>query len=325
MGRKSLEYALPSMSPTTDSVIEVLKRRRAGERDDGYRVAVALEGGGLRGVVSGAMLIALHDLGFADHVDVYYGTSSGSINVTYFAAGGSWNALSVYYDHLTNGFVPRLPLVSRLDMDLLDRVMRFQVPLDVTALRRSTRDTRIVLTNVKDVRPEIVPIRNVDDPVSYLIAGSWLPLLAGRPVELKGRDYLDGGLLYADPTLAALDESCSHILAVNTTGEVAETHHSRRLRVAMKVLLNDWHRGLGDGYFNARREWDVLREHLSSNRSVRVNGSIVTRIRPAPGSHQVKRLTMDRALLLDGARVGYATIFSAFGEPQDDLYFSVTA
>lgn len=30
--------------------------------------------------------------------DALYGTSSGSINLAYFAAGGSWEALSLYYE-----------------------------------------------------------------------------------------------------------------------------------------------------------------------------------------------------------------------------------
>src|SRR4029077_15102667 len=48
-------------------VVEILEQRREagsvpGRRDDNARVALAVEGGGMRGIVSAAMLIALADL-----------------------------------------------------------------------------------------------------------------------------------------------------------------------------------------------------------------------------------------------------------------------
>ena len=58
-------------------VRQVLHERRAthskpGDRDDGYKMGLAIEGGGLRGVVSAAMLTFLEDLGYADAFDEVY-------------------------------------------------------------------------------------------------------------------------------------------------------------------------------------------------------------------------------------------------------------
>ena len=57
--------------PTTD----VLRSRLAtdsmpGNRSDGFRVALAVEGGGMRAVVSSGMLLALEQLGFGDAFDL---------------------------------------------------------------------------------------------------------------------------------------------------------------------------------------------------------------------------------------------------------------
>ena len=41
----------------------LIRRRLAGIRDDDARLVIAVEGGGMRGVVSGAMLLALGELG----------------------------------------------------------------------------------------------------------------------------------------------------------------------------------------------------------------------------------------------------------------------
>src|SRR5690242_15780491 len=87
-------------------VLEVLRARRdegslPGRRSDGAKVALAIEGGGMRGVISAAMLTELEDYGFKNAFDVVYGCSSGGINGAYFLAGETWYPLSIYYDDLT--------------------------------------------------------------------------------------------------------------------------------------------------------------------------------------------------------------------------------
>ncbi|HYT24934.1 MAG TPA: patatin-like phospholipase family protein, partial [Actinomycetota bacterium] len=85
--------------------MELLRRRRAdatrpGARTDPFKVGLAVEGGGMRGVVSGGMLNAVEDLGLAGAVDAVYGCSSGAVNAAYFLMGNSWYWLSIYYDDL---------------------------------------------------------------------------------------------------------------------------------------------------------------------------------------------------------------------------------
>ncbi|GAB3806069.1 hypothetical protein [Micromonospora zhanjiangensis] len=48
---------------------------RPGERQDGLRVALAIEGGGMRGTVSAGMALALHETGVAHAFDAVYGAS----------------------------------------------------------------------------------------------------------------------------------------------------------------------------------------------------------------------------------------------------------
>ena len=79
----------------------------AGECDDGHRIALAIEGGGMRGSVGAGMAAALLSLGFGDCFDDVYGASAGALVGAGFvaAAGGgkpSWRSgCSVYYDMLT--------------------------------------------------------------------------------------------------------------------------------------------------------------------------------------------------------------------------------
>ena len=308
------------------SVPELIRARAAGEHDD-YTLALTVEGGGMRGVVSGAMLIALRDLGLAHVFDRFYGTSSGSMNLAYFAAGGGWDALSVYYDHLVSGFLRRrqVPGWPRLDMSFVfGEVMRNRIPLDGARVGAAPFDVRIVLSDVEDARPVIVPIRSVADRLGdYLMAGAWLPILAGPPHVLEGRRYLDGGLLWPDPLYAALDEKCTHVLMLNTAPEGARNSTSRFTARVLHRVLNRWRAGLGDAYIAGREPWAADKAVIGNARNVALRGTQVFRLCPAPGSHRVERLTIIRGDLLDGARAGYTTMMNQFGPHVTQAYFAI--
>ena len=307
-------------------VWELIRNRMVGTPDD-YVLSLALEGGGMRGVVSGAMLIALRDLGIAAVFDRMYGTSSGSINLAYFAAGGDWDALSIYYDHLPYGFVNPVHHLHRprLNMTyLFDTVMRSRVPLDVNALKHSEVDVRLGLSNVDTARPELIHARQVASDIhQYLMAGAWLPILAGSPYVLNGQRYLDGGLLWPDPLYPALSEGSTHVLMVNTAADEISTENTWATRLLLRRALDHWTPGLGSAALAARGLLAADKALLRTNETVDIRGTSVLRIRPAAGSHRVRRLTLDRADLLDGARAGYEAVFRAFGRPLERTYFAM--
>jgi len=90
-------------------VLEVLAQRRAEgskpmQRTDKYKVALAIEGGGMRGCVSAGMASALIDAGLGDCFDEVYGPSAGSLVGAYWIAnsfGMVQYGCSLYYDLLT--------------------------------------------------------------------------------------------------------------------------------------------------------------------------------------------------------------------------------
>jgi predicted patatin/cPLA2 family phospholipase len=307
------------------SVPELIRARARGEQDN-FTLALSVEGGGMRGVVSGAMLIALRDLGLAGVFDRFYGTSSGSMNLAYFAADGGWDALSVYYDHLVSGFLLRRPLrLPRLDMDyVFDEVIRNRVPLDRAKATTSPYDIRIVLSDVEAARPVIVPIGAVAGRLEdYLKAGAWLPILAGPPHVLDGRRYLDGGLLWPDPLYAALEEGVTHVLMLNTAPEGARGGTSPLTARILHRVLNQWREGLGDAYLAGLGPWAADQARLGRARNVTLRGRQVFRLCPPAGSHRVERLSVVRGDLLDGARTGYLTIMNQFGPRPPRAYFAV--
>lgn len=95
-----------------------------GPRPDGFKVALAIEGGGMRGCVSAGMICALHHLGLRDTIDVVYGSSAGSIIGAYFITEQlPWFGPELYYDKLTTAgkeFIDTKRLLRALGFGLAD-------------------------------------------------------------------------------------------------------------------------------------------------------------------------------------------------------------
>ena len=76
---------MSSDAVSSHPVLEVLRARAdsgsaPGARDDPHRVALVIEGGGMRGVVSAAMTSAISRLGLTDCFDLVVGASAGALN-----------------------------------------------------------------------------------------------------------------------------------------------------------------------------------------------------------------------------------------------------
>jgi len=106
----------------------VEKGYKPGQKD-GKKVALAIEGGGMRGAVSAGMAHALSVLGLNDAIDCVYGSSAGSIVGAYFVSR-QWRATGIYRDllpcakdkfldikHLVPALFPAQSLQSRKDLE----------------------------------------------------------------------------------------------------------------------------------------------------------------------------------------------------------------
>lgn len=91
---------------TSHATLQLIRRRlmersRPGARTDGFKLGLVVEGGGMRGCVSGGGLQAMHDLGMRDVFDAVYGSSAGAINSTYFLSGQR-EGVHIYHDHIAH-------------------------------------------------------------------------------------------------------------------------------------------------------------------------------------------------------------------------------
>jgi predicted patatin/cPLA2 family phospholipase len=306
-------------------VLEVLRRRRAensapGTRTDGHRVALAVEGGGLRGIVSAAMLTALEDLGYTQAFDVVYSCSSGAVNSAYFLVGDTWYPLSIYFDDLASkrflDFRRGLRGQPLIDLNFaLDEIVQFTKPMDYLAVRSSPIPLCIMVTNVDDLDTVLARDFTCDEDLrAALRASMWLPIAVPGTTEFRGFRAVDGGVLTAHPFIVAQgvkDKPPTHVLSLSTRPMDSMRPGVSMLNRYVGVRLNRIRRGLGTAHLRSVREYKQARIDIERQRTHPVPEPYILDLAPMAARPEVVRHEMNPWLLMQGARDGYEVAYFA--------------
>jgi predicted patatin/cPLA2 family phospholipase len=195
---------------------------KPGDRADQYRIALSIEGGGMRGTVSAGMALALHELGVVPAFDAVYGASAGAIT-------GAW-LLSSTPEGLRGWADPDYArtlirwsalLRGRPVVDvrtLVEVIYQTDFPMDFDSVLASPVEYHPLGTDAEtgestDLRPLI------DSPAELrlaLRASASLPFLAGPPVELRGRRFYDAGVAESIPFRTPLAQAATHVLVLRS-------------------------------------------------------------------------------------------------------------
>lgn len=243
-------------------VLDLLARRASGARSDGTRLALVLEGGGMRGVVSAGMAVAIERLGLTGCFDLVVGTSAGALNGAALLAGVAEACAVAYHSAFaTRRFInPYRLLIGRAAVDVAftldhadpngldagrhERTATSPVPLHCVAVDVD----RAAATVLSD-------LRTVQELRDGLLASSRMPWLGGAPVEFRGRRFLDGGLAESIPYRAAVELGATHVLVLQTrpwgvplepASGLADRIISRQLRKLNPALLDLYRRRPAD-------------------------------------------------------------------------------
>lgn len=293
-------------------MLELLLRRREagsrpGARTDGARVALAIEGGGNRAAFSAGMAIALEELGLTECFDAVYGTSGGALNGAWLLTGEGrrWLPLWASPDYAAQRVVHAKRLLRGgpvVDLTLLLHHVYVTVfPMDFDAVLSSPITLHPMATDIRtgraiDLHPLITDRRGLQDA---LRASASLPLLAGRPVELGGGSYVDGGLAEPVPFRAALGQGATHVLVLRTrrSDQAAE-----RPPLAQRLALGAWFAAFARGAGSAYRRRHLL--HIEDEARLEGVGAVVQQIRPPAGSPDVERLAGDLGRVGQALEIG---------------------
>jgi predicted patatin/cPLA2 family phospholipase len=302
--------------------LELLALRRAdgsdrSRRRDAAHLALVLEGGGMRGVVSVAMAAALDEQGYYDAFDSVHGSSAGACGGAYFAAKQAEIGTTVYYEDINNKKFIDLMRWARgrsiVDNDfLINEVLRRKKPLDVEILINEPGFLHVVLTEIEGLRSEsISEFKDADDFFSVLKASICLPLIAGYHVETRGMRYFDGGVSQHLAVDSAVTAGATHVIMLMTRPE------DQLIRPVTRKLLSLDSIALGLAYGSKMRAMfeqrnEMINEAVANARSGFLGAGVrICGVARAAGATNVGRLTTNEAMLRAAADEARAAILQA--------------
>ncbi len=292
------------------------------ERPVGARIALVVEGGGMRGAVSGGMALGLDELGLAGAFDAAYGSSAGTLNAMWLVSGRVRDGIPTWTDpqlvgeliSRRRGLSRRGPVVDveglveeryeRLSPGLFDAVLAGQTELHPLATDVETAAAVDLHDTIRDPRSLRLALR----------ASAALPLLAGPPIAIDGRRYIDAGLSAAIPFRAALAGRATHILVlrsrrasetVTAPGRLSGALTGRALRRVSPAL---------ETAFRTRVEREGADEALLAHHDAdpAMEPAILS-IRPPADSPVPSRLERDLGVIRAGLEAGRAAAHAALG------------
>src|SRR4051794_15454035 len=233
----------------------------------------------MRGAVSAGMAIAIDELGLTEAFDTVYGASAGALNGVWLLSGNPSDGLRPYSDPaLIRQYIRRSnALRGRPVVDtrhLVEHLYERELPMRWDAVLSHRVRFHPLATDVETGRAvDLGPTIRDRAPLNLALrAARARPLLAGPPVEIGGRRYLDAGLAESIPFHAALAAGATHVLVLRSRRPQDSERPSRLSRAIVGTMLRRMGEPVRRGYLDrARRlaEDDALLEDHESVFAIR--------------------------------------------------------
>lgn len=304
---------------TAPGLLDILRARAArgsvAPHGDGVRVALAIEGGGMRGVVSAGMVAGLEALGLTGAFDAVYGSSAGAINGAYFLAGQAAFGATIYSEDINNrSFIDLMrPLRGRpiVDLDfLLNDVAVRRKPLHVDRVLASPTPLLALATDVATAAATVLTgFPDAQALFGALGAGARMPVIAGDPVGYRGRMFLDASLSEPIPVASAESAGYSHVLVLLTRPDTAEHRLSWFDRLYVVPRLTRVSPALARRYATRFRAYTATIECLRAGRGPAGRAAVLT-VRAAGAA--VSKLERRSDVLAAAAAAGRDAVLALF-------------
>jgi predicted patatin/cPLA2 family phospholipase len=305
------------------SVFDILRARAARgslhPHHDGASIALCVEGGAMRGVVSAGMVGALEELGLINAFDAVYGSSAGSINAAYFLAGAARMGTTIYYEDIsTRQFIDLRRMVGRQPVVnvgfLLDDVAVSRKILDTARVIAAPTPLAVVATDADTAKPVIFRhFSSGADLLNAMRASATMPVLAGSACEYRNGRYYDASVSEPIPLPSAEADGHTHIVVLLTRprGETRRLSAFDRYYVIPRLgrvapLIARKYRHRIEPY-SALVERITKAGHAGPSRS----GPVIIGLRPA--GRAIDILERRKYVLISGAEQGRRAVLDAFG------------
>jgi len=317
-------------------VVQILLRRRSegsrpGARSDGRRVALVIEGGGMRGVVSAGMTSALEQLGLRDAFDEVHGASAGAFNAAFLLAGQAAYLATLYQYGFGD---PRFVSLRRalrggpaFDLDhVINRVWTQQRPLRFDAVLQSGIELHCTATDAdRATIVNLAGLRSQHEICCALRASGRLPWLAGGPVSFRGMRLLDATLAEAIPVHVARTTATDLLVLQTRPQGVRHTPLSPLVARLTDRYLRVINPALVDLRQTRSPRYDALAAELAAQAAGPEQTPMVCVIRPAAGSTVIGQLEHRASVLQRAASDGLRSAWMALEGEDPELIGTLRA
>jgi predicted patatin/cPLA2 family phospholipase len=264
------------------------------------RVALVVEGGGLRGAFSAGVLAAWDRLA-PRPADFVYATSAGAPSAAYLATGQIDLAIRLWENrtHAHHLVSPMHLFKGRPLMDIDRLVAEFQGPhaLDLAAFPQSKTKVFIAVTNCRTAGADYLKL-TPDNALQVLRATMALPLAYGQVVTIHGQPYVDGGVVDSIPLERAMNHDDTDVVVVLTR---PPGYRKRRSKFAEAMVRAQYpgYPALAEAFARRSERYNACLDRLAELESAgRI--SVIRPLEPLPAS----RMTRDRKLILRTIQIG---------------------
>lgn len=308
---------------TIDLLKERARRLKAGqELDDGRKVALIVEGGAMRGVVSCAALMALEELGLTEVFDEVYGASAGAVNAAYFLAGQAGYATTIYYQKINNTrFIRRLwrRQIVNID-DLFESIIAGDRPLKIEKVMASRSRLFITIADAATGEAFLDLAQFNETPLLTLLkASAAMPLLYNTLVTVNGRQCFDGGLINPLPIPDAVESGCTDLLVLLT--RPPSFRACSPSRIEQHIFDMRCARGnaqLMSAFCLAYARENTIRD-MALGSKPSAEGVCIATICPADRDPRIERLTRNTTMLKAAAIASAKRTMEVFGHPVEEF------
>ncbi len=251
------------------------------------------------------MTIAIEQLGLLPLFDAVYGSSAGALNAAWLLCGRAESTMHAWWD----------PSIMRATIDPR-RALRRQ-PIVDTRFVVHTVYTEIMpmgFQEILDNAVEFHPIATdaltgqatdlhgwIADQSSLqaaLCATTAMPLLAGDPIAIDGRRFVDAGVSEPVPVRTALAQKATHIIALRTRRIDEKASAPSR---AERLVLSRWFTKHAPG---ALEPWLRREAVRAEEERLLASHPATVQIRPPLGSVRIGRTERRPSVLREAVRTG---------------------
>ena len=303
-------------------VVALIRSRREqgslpGERTDGRRVALVIEGGGMRGVVSAGMTAAIEQLGFTNTFDEVHGASAGAFNAAFLIAGQASYLTGLYQHGFGNPtFVSARRLLrgrSLFNMDyVVNEVWRTQRPLHTERIVQSAIQLHCTATDVESAQVvDLTDLRDDAEIRTAMLASARLPWLSGAPVRFRDRLLFDATLAESVPVHVPLQTATDMLVLQTRPQGTAHTGLSSTVANLTDRYLVKFNPALVELRRTRSARYDALVGELSRQSRDPDAKPRVCLIRPPVGSPVISQMENRAAAMSSAAGQGFRAAWMA--------------